>query len=134
MDNNFMSNQQRSFGPGAANTTGSGKGRSGPDGEGKTEPLMKVAPLNGPTTENKPVAEQLLPYELNQMVQKFGSLIYTISSITEDLRKSLDNPSVKDHQKVIIIAVIRILRPLGKKIFNAGLKLQDALLPFEKSK
>jgi hypothetical protein len=134
MDNNFMSNQQRSFGPGAANTTGSGKGRSGADGEGKMEPLMKVAPINGPTVQNKPVAEQLLPHELNQMVQKFGSLIYTISNITEDLRKALDNPSVKDHQKVIIIAVIRILRPLGKKIFNAGMKLQDALLPFEKNK
>lgn len=129
-----MSNQQRSFGPGAANTTGSGKGRSGADGEGKMEPLMKVAPINGPTVQNKPVAEQLLPHELNQIIPKIGSLIFTISGIMSDLRKSLNNPSVKDHQKVILFEVYKAFAPLARKAFQAGEKLEKALLPFEKNK
>ena len=134
MDNNFMSNQQRSFGPGAANTTGQGKGRSGSDGEGKMEPLMKIAPVSGPTVQNKPVAEPLVPHELNQMVQKIGALVYSLGGIKEDLRRALDNPALKEHQKLIIISVIKILRPLTKKVFNAGLRLGEAFLPFEKKK
>lgn len=127
-----MSNQQRSFGAGAANTTGQGKGRSGSDGEGKMDPLTRIAPLTGPTTQNKPVAEPNLPHELTQVVQKIGALVYSISGIAEDLRRSLDNPSLKQHQKVIILTVIKVLRPLIKKIFNAGMKLGEAFLPFEK--
>jgi len=129
-----MSNQQRSFGPGAANTTGQGKGRSGSSGEGQIEPLMKVAPINSPTAQNKPVAEPLIPHELNQMVQKIGALVYSLGGIAEDLRRALDNPALKEHQKLIIISVIRVLRPLTKKIFNAGLRLGEAFLPFEKRK
>lgn len=129
-----MSNQQRSFGPGAANTTGQGKGRSGSSGEGQMEPLIKVAPINSPTAQNKPVAEPLVPHELNQMVQKIGSLVYSLGGIAEDLRRALDNPALKEHQKLIIISVIRVLRPLTKKIFNAGLRLGEAFLPFEKKK
>lgn len=132
MDNNFLNNQNRSFGAGAANTTGQGKGRSGSTGEGSNEPLMRIAPTDGPSSQNQPVAEPLVPHELGQMVSRIGSLVYNISAIAEDLRKALDNPSVKTHQKVIIITVIKILKPISRKIFNAGLKLSDAFLPYEK--
>lgn len=129
MENGVMSNSSRSFTGGGANTTGPSKGRSGPGGEGSNEPLMKVAPVSGPSVENKPVAEPLTPFELTQMVQRIGSIVYSLQAISGDLHKSLSNPSVSDYQKEQIIGVINDLKPLTKKVFNSGMKLGNAFLP-----
>lgn len=129
MENGTMSNSSRSFSGGGANTTGPNKGRSGASGEGTNEPLMKVAPPTGPAAEVKPVAEPLTPFEMTQMVQKIGSVVYNLQNIIGEIYKSLENPSIKDHQKDRLIDVINDLKPLAKKVFNSGMKLSGAFLP-----
>lgn len=129
MENGTMSNSSRGFTAGGANTTGPGKGRTGANGEGTNEPLMRVAPTTGPTVENKPVAEPLTPFEMTQMVQKIGSVVYNLQNIIGEIYKSLENPSIKDHQKDRLIDVINDLKPLAKKVFNSGMKLSGAFLP-----
>jgi hypothetical protein len=129
MENGIMSNSSRSFSGGSANTSGANKGRSGSDGEGSTQPVMRIAPTSGPTAENKPVAEPLTPFEMTQMVQKIGSVVYSLQNIISEIYKSLDNPSIKDHQKEHLIDVINDLRPLAQKVFKSGMKLSGAFLP-----
>ena len=124
-----MSNSSRSFTGGSANTAGSGKGRAGAGGEGTNEPLTRIAPTTGTTVENKPVAEPLTPFEMTQMVQKIGSVVYSLQNIIGEIYKSLENPSIKDHQKDRLIDVINDLKPLAKKVFNSGMKLSGAFLP-----
>ena len=124
-----MSNSGRSFNAGGANTTGPGKGRTGANGEGTNEPLMRVAPTTGPTVENKPIAEPLTPFEMTQMVQKIGSVVYSLQNIIGEIYKSLENPSIKEHQKERLVDVINDLKPLAKKVFNSGMKLSGAFLP-----
>lgn len=124
-----MSNSSRGFTGGGANTTGSGKGRTGATGEGTNEPLMRMAPTAGTSVENKPVAEPLTPFEMTQMVQKIGSVVYNLQNIIGEIYKSLENPSIKDYQKDKLIDVINELKPLAKKVFNSGMKLSGAFLP-----
>jgi len=124
MENGTLSNSNRNFGQ-SGNFS---KGSAGVDGEGKTEPVMRVAP-EGPSVENKPVAEPLLPFEATQMVQKIGSIVYNINSVAGDLNKSLSNPSIDDEQRKKIIAVINDLSPIAKKVFGCGMKLNQAFLP-----
>ena len=134
MENGIMSNSRRSFSGGGANTSGANKGRSGATGEGSTQPLMKIAPTSGPTVENKPVAEPLTPFEMTQMVQKIGSVVYSLQNIISEIYKSLDNPSIKDHQKENLIEIINDLRPLAQKVFKSGMKLSGAFLPSKTKK
>lgn len=124
-----MRDSNRSFSGGSSNTSGSGKGRSGATGEGENKPLLNVKPSNSASSENAPVAEPLTPFEMTQMVQKFGSIVWSMQSIADDLYKSLSNPSVKEHQKEKISNIINDLRPITKRIFNCGLKLGDAFMP-----
>lgn len=132
MESGTMSNSQRTMSGGATNTTGSGKGRSGPSGEGSNEPLMNIAATSGPTVQSKPVADPLMPHELGMLVQKVGQLVYGLNDITISLNRSLHNPSLRDDQKARILAVSQDLQPLAKKIFNIGMKLNGVFLPSKK--
>lgn len=132
MESGSISNSNRGMSGGATNTTGSGKGRSGHDGEGSNKPLMNVRPMDGPTTQNAPVAEPLTPFEMTQMVQRMGSIVWSLQSIVNDLYSSLQNPSVKDEQKRKIVSAIDELKPLASKVFKSGMKLSNAFLPSNK--
>lgn len=129
METGTMSNSQRGFTGGGANTTGQNKGRDASD-----EHIMKVAPLSGPSPEQRPVAEPLSPFELTQFVQRFGSVVFALNSLVQDMYKSLDNPAVKQEQKDIIVTVIDALKPLPSKVFKCGVKLNDAFLPSRKKR
>ena len=122
MESGSMNNSQRGVSGGGANTTGENKGRS-------EESIMKVAPLSGPSPEARPVAEVLTPFQLTQFVQRFSSIVFAMQSVVQDMYKALDNPSVKDEQKKIIIAVIDALKPVPSKVFKCGVRLNNAFLP-----
>ena len=110
--------------------TGTNKGTKADTGS--NDPIMRVAPITGASSQNAPVAEPLTPFEMNQMVQKIGSVVYSLNNIVGELHRSLSNPSVNDDQKAKIIGVMDMLKPLAVKTFRAGMKLNDVFLPSNK--